>query len=552
MRLWPRKQVYVDDLPRTHDLRFAGMFLVLFVTLLAALYAVGFFVAGDRLPRGTTVIGVDVGGMRRGEARTELQTELVPRLETPISVHALDRTFDVDPQLAGLTFNLEATLSDGLAGERWDPRHMLKVVMGGGPLAAIVDVDVDELDATLERIASKVERAPVNASVAFEGGKPIATTGVQGVALDYAGARDALVEALLEGDDEIDLPVDSVDPDITSDEASSFATKVAAPAVATSVRVRVADVVRTVSPRVFAPAVRAQVSAGELSLAVNAAVLALRSHDLLASLPHHPVNAGLTFRDGHPVVIPGREGVRVQRDDWAAAVLRAASKSGDSRVATAAVTPDPPHFSTAQARRLGVKERIASTQLRIPAALVSETRSLAARLDGALTRPDGTFSVAKRVGTTDSDAATVVATAAFDAAFRAGMSNIERTAPRVQVAGSEPGLDALGTGLAWRNGTPFGVYVRAIVTGSDRGAGELSVQLWSTTYWRVSVTSSGRYNVVEPAVERRGGRDCRPQTGSDGFDVDVSRTFSGAGSGQRVETVHSEYAVVDTVVCRRR
>ncbi|MBA2772792.1 MAG: hypothetical protein H0U36_01920, partial [Nocardioidaceae bacterium] len=70
MRLWPRRKVYVDDLPKTHDVRFATVFLVGFAVLVAALYGVGYLLAGDRLPADTRVAGVDVGGMRAGAART--------------------------------------------------------------------------------------------------------------------------------------------------------------------------------------------------------------------------------------------------------------------------------------------------------------------------------------------------------------------------------------------------------------------------------------------------------------------------------------------------
>jgi len=134
VRLWPRKQVYVDDLPKTHDLRFAAVFVVAFLALLAGLYGVGYLVAGDRLPAGTTVAGVDVGGMSSGEARAELQTTLAPRLGEPITLSAGGQSLEVDPQRAGLTFDLAATIDNGLGGNRWDPWHMLRVVTGGGPV----------------------------------------------------------------------------------------------------------------------------------------------------------------------------------------------------------------------------------------------------------------------------------------------------------------------------------------------------------------------------------------------------------------------------------
>jgi vancomycin resistance protein YoaR len=555
MRLWPRKQVYVDDLPRTHDLRFAAMFMLLFLALLALLYAVGFFVAGDRLPRGTTIAGVDVGGMKRAEARTVLQDELIPRLERPITVHALGETYEIDPQLAGMTFDLEATLSEGLAGERWDPRHMLRVVLGGGPLATQIDVSTEELNDTLQEIADDIQRPPVEAAVTFGPGQPVATPGDVGVALDFGGSADVLREALLTGDDEVNLPIEEIQPVVTTDAAENFASDVARRAVSGPIRVRVADVVRTVPVAVFAPALGVGITDGALRLTIDAEVLAQRSRAVLSSLPHRPVNAKIAFAGGHPVVVPGRSGVRVEPADWAAAVLRGTAKSGDQRIVTAQVTPDPPDFTTVQARQLEVDNRLVRSQLRIPAQLASDAAAVAARLDGTLLRPGAEFSFVQRAGVANPMAASLVASTVYDAAFRGGMSNMERTAPTVHPRGTEPGLDAKvdsGVDLGWRNSTPYGVYVRAVATSPSRGPGQVTIELWSTKYWSITLESSGRYNVVEPGVERQAGADCRERPGATGFEIDVSRTFGGTGSGQRVETVHSEYAKVDTVVCRRR
>ena len=55
MRLWPRRKVYVDNLPKTHDLRFMLVFVVGLAVIFGSLYAVGYAVAGDKLPNGTRV-----------------------------------------------------------------------------------------------------------------------------------------------------------------------------------------------------------------------------------------------------------------------------------------------------------------------------------------------------------------------------------------------------------------------------------------------------------------------------------------------------------------
>jgi vancomycin resistance protein YoaR len=554
VRLWPRKQVYVDDLPKTHDLRFAALFLVLFAGLLVALYAVGFFVAGDRLARGASVSGVDIGGMRQDEATTELQEKLLPRLSQPIKAIALGKTFTVTGRQAGIKIDVDATVQSGLGSSRWDPAHMFDVVMGGDPIEPVVEVNGARLDALLSRIAAAVEVAPVDSQVGFPGGEPTVTEGHNGLQLDASAAGDAIRDAVLAGDKEVDLPVDPVAADVGSNEARLYAAGPAARAVSGPVRVQIADVTRTVGVGVFGPALRAEPVDGRLTLTVDKAALARRSAAIFLSLPHHPRNAHIIFRDGRPVVIASTSGVSVAPADWAAAVLKAATKQGSGRVARAKVTPDTPRFTTADARLLKIDQRLSSTTLPVARGVDADTvRAAAARLDGALLQPRDDFSFLARVGDRDPTASTLVASAAYDAAVHAGMQNIFRSQPPTSVIGAEPGLDAAvapAVDLAWVNQTPFGVFVRAVVSGGSRP--ELTVSLWGHPYWQVSVTSSGRYNVVQPQTQRVSGTGCQPRRGVAGFAIDVSRTLSRPGEKATTDRTHSQYATVDAIVCAGR
>jgi vancomycin resistance protein YoaR len=554
MRLWPRKQVYVDDLPKTHDLRFAVLFLLLFGCLLGALYAVGFFVAGDRLARGSTVAGVDIGGMREPEARAKLEDELVPRLSQPVKATALGKTFTVDGERAGISFDVDATVHRGLGSSHWDPQHMLDVVLGGEAIDPVVDVDSARLNHFLGRIAAAVAVDPVDSRVTFPGGRPTVTLGHDGTRLDFAAAADALQDAILSGQRKVDLPVVSAPADISADEARAFAAGAAARAVSGPVRIRVADVTRTVGVGVFAPALRTSASGGRLTLTADATRLRHRSARILASLPHHPANARIAFRNGRPVVVPSRDGVGVTPADWAAAVLRAVSGHGAARVARAKVVPDTPRFATGDARRLRVDQRLASVTLPIRSGVdVAALRRAAARLNGSLLRPGDDFSFLARVGARDTVASTLLASAAYSAAFHAGMENIFRTSPNASVIGAAPGLDASvgpGVELAWVNHTPYGAYVRAVVSGGKRP--EVTVALWGHRFWTVSVDSTPRYNVVRPQTQRLTGASCRPRRGIAGFDIDVSRTLSRPGQKARTEHTHSHYHPVDAIVCRGR
>lgn len=553
MRLWPRKRVYVDNLPKTHDLRFAAIFVLGFCLLLGGLYAVGHAVAGDRLPTGTTVAGIDIGGMRRGEARTHLQSSLAARLDQPITVSAVGKSIVVNPQRVGLTFDLDATLDEGLAGDSWDPRHLLHVVTGGGAVTLVVDVDRRELAAGLGRLNRRIEQAPVNSRVVFGRDGPSVIAGADGRALDYDEAGQRLGAALNVGDDKVKLGVRSIEPDVTAAEANRFLRRVAEPATAKAVRIDVARVELTLQPRQFAPSMRAVVRRGRLELDVKPGSLLRRTQTAIAGFPQRPVNAKITFRHARPVIVPSRSGVTVDPDNWAAVVLRAAGRSGPHRRAVAKPMPDDPSLTTQQARMLRIKERVShATVPRPPGVAVSDARQLLAGLDGTLVRPGHEFSFLGQVGAGDAELVSRVASASYESALKAGMTDIVRSSGQYYDRSSDAGLDARverpDTDLAWHNDTPYGVYIRAWIDDRDH---RIHLELWSSHYWEIRLTTNARYDEVAASVQRDTSRHCQPRAGSNGFDVDIERVFLRHGQRERVERSHSAYDPLDRIVCER-
>ncbi|MEP6665190.1 MAG: peptidoglycan binding domain-containing protein [Nocardioidaceae bacterium] len=554
MRLWPRRKVFIDDLPKTHDLRFATIFVIGFALLCGALYAVGYFVAGDRVPAGTKVAGIDVGGMRPDKARTVLQEELAPRLERPFKVSVAGREFTLDPQVAGLTFDLDATLDEALGGSAWDPRHMLHVLMGGDAIEPVVDTSESELSTSLARIAHRVERRAVDSKVSFSSGQPTATFGQAGRALDFQGSGDRLAAALVAGDDTVTLPVKAVQPKITAIEATRFIDTTARRALSQPIRIRAADATMTLVPGQFGRALRAVAGDAGLRLDIDADVLMERSRPALQKLPHHPVNARILFKGGHPVVVPGLSGVTVSKDNLAKAVLRAVARNGVDRHTTVKTEPDDPNTTTQEMRMLRINERVSSKAIHYTADTKGgDPTIMIGQLDGALLRPGDMFSFISRVDGVSSPAtASLVASVTYDAALSAGLATPERSANRTYSSEFTLGRDAHveppATDLVLGNESPYGVYVRAFVSPGKAGSGVVHVEIWSTRYWRLSSQTSARYNIVKPQVVHDGSRDCVPRQGVPGFEVDVTRTAKSEGR-QRTETTHSRYSPRDAVVC---
>ena len=557
MRLWPRRKVYVDHLPKTHDLRFAVVFLLGFLVLVASLYAVGHLLAGDRLPSGTHVAGVDVGGMQAGAARTVLQSQLVPRIGRPVEATVAGREFELDPQESGLTLDIDATIDEALGGGPWDPRHLLQVVNGGGDVAPVVVVDAGEMKAALERIERRVRSAPVDARVTFPGGRPQVRYAEVGRALDFDAAASRLRAALLSRDRVVILPVEVVEATISSTEATRLVNKQARRALSGPVRVRIdTSVTATVPISVFGPALRADASGGGLELDLDPGALISRSKRILAKLPDRPVNAKIVFRDNRPTIRASRTGVSVMAEDWAAAVRRAFDMSGDQRTATVRTRVDKPAVSTQQLRTLGIRSVVAAKAVTYTeGASAGDPTIVARQLNGVTLLPGGTLEFGRQVDwRRHPRAASLLASATYDAAFRGGMTVVERTSSPFYSGQFTAGIDAVvtqrGEALVLRNDGPFGVYVRAYVDSLRNRTGTLHVELWSTPYLTVDVSSSRRYKVVTPQVLVDESQDCSPRPGSAGFDIDVTRTLKRGAGGGRTERTHTRYSPLAPIVCR--
>src|SRR5918998_5764659 len=149
------------------------------VVLGAGTALAGYAYAGD-VPRGTTVMGVDLGGLSRADAATRLGAALAERdtLAAPVKVRIGDKDGRVQPQDVGLAVDVDATVADAA---RRTPR-----LWGSRDVAPTVTVDAARLDAALRPQAASVAQALTTPSVTYDGLEPVATYAVPGKGLDPA------------------------------------------------------------------------------------------------------------------------------------------------------------------------------------------------------------------------------------------------------------------------------------------------------------------------------------------------------------------------------
>jgi hypothetical protein len=72
----------------------------------------------DQIAEGVSVAGVDVGGMTLPEARAAVRKEVAHRLDQPLRITHLKRSFTIDPALVDVRTNVDALLQSAMAESR--------------------------------------------------------------------------------------------------------------------------------------------------------------------------------------------------------------------------------------------------------------------------------------------------------------------------------------------------------------------------------------------------------------------------------------------------
>ena len=156
----------------------------------------------DTIAEGVTVAGVDVGGMKRAEAREAISEQVGAPLHKRVRVQYRKRKFAFDPKRAAVRADVDAMVDEALAESR--KGNMLSRVtrnITGGTVDAEVPVKVTykeaEVDRLVKRVERKIERKPTDAKVEFTGSGLKKVRGQAGIALRSDGLRQALGDELV-------------------------------------------------------------------------------------------------------------------------------------------------------------------------------------------------------------------------------------------------------------------------------------------------------------------------------------------------------------------
>ena len=570
--------------PSSRDRRRLGTLLGVGAGLLLLLWGGTAAATTQHIFSGSTVSGVDVGGMSTEQAQQAVTDALSAQLDeaVTVSVPGDDSHITVSdtlvPAQSGVSLDAAASV-DALTSFTLNPVTIIDRLTGT-EVQAVTAVDTEALTAALNSRLSTLSQGTIDATVTLDGATPVLTPSVAGTGVDVAASVDRLRSGWPLGQQTVELVSGTTEPAVTDAEAQALIDDVLTPLLASDITVtaagtEVADKAQAdavLTPAEIASTVSIVDEAGTLSAHLTPNLL----HDAVvadmgSAVETAPADATFTIEGsaaGTPVFVPGNSGVGIDSEALATAVLEA--RDGQRRVTLPVTVTEPDHNEPeAQWGITQVVGEYATPFYYDPVRTQNLTAGTAA-INGTVVMPGETFSLTEALGPVDAEhgfaAAGVytngvhsnamggglsqVATTVFNAGFEAGMDDVEHHPHSVWFTRYPAGREAtLWTGVLdvkWTNSTPYAVLVNAWV--SD---GEVHVRLWSTHYYDVSISSSEHTAYRPVRTETSNAPGCEPYEGGQaGFDVTVTRSRTAPdGTRPADDVLTTSYAADNALVC---
>ncbi|MFF5702162.1 hypothetical protein ACFY7H_06635 [Streptomyces sp. NPDC012794] len=211
------------------------------VVLAGVAYGAGLLMNHSDVPKGTTVLGVDISGTR-DDAVAKLQTAFGKRAAAPLQLSVGGKTVELKPEKAGLTLDSQTTVRNA-TGSDYNPVTVIGSLFGVERTAtAVMPVDEEKLRVSLQELAGTAGSAS-EATIKFETGKAVAVPGKAGDGLDVDGSVDKVTKAFRElvangKAPTVELPVAKKEPTVTQTELDRAMKEFAEPAMSGNATVK--------------------------------------------------------------------------------------------------------------------------------------------------------------------------------------------------------------------------------------------------------------------------------------------------------------------------
>ncbi|MET9455451.1 hypothetical protein ABZY05_10235 [Streptomyces canus] len=205
-------------------------------------YGAGLLMNRSDVPKGTTVLGVDIGGGTRDDAVKKLDDALGDRVNKALKLSVGGDTVSLKPDQAGLQLDDQATVA-AAAKSDYNPVSVIGSLFGNHRVVdPVMPVDEEKLQAALED-ASGGAGSATDGTIKFENGKAVAVYGKAGKGIDVARSTTAVEDAYRTQVEtgaagSVTLPTTTKQPSVSNAEVDRMMKEFAEPAMSANVIVR--------------------------------------------------------------------------------------------------------------------------------------------------------------------------------------------------------------------------------------------------------------------------------------------------------------------------
>ncbi|MFE5302186.1 hypothetical protein [Streptomyces sp. NPDC056632] len=210
--------------------------------LVGLAYGAGLLMNHADVPKGTTVLGVDIGGGTKEEAVAKLEASLGKRAHAPLQLNVGGKKAELAPDKAGLALDAQETVR-GAAGSDYNPVSVIGSLFGGERVVQpVFPIDEEKLGVALTDLAGSSGSA-AEGTIVFSPGKATAVEGKPGKGLDVQrsmiAVKDAYRAQVETGrPNTVDLPVVTRQPTITKAELDRAMEEFAVPAMSGKIKIK--------------------------------------------------------------------------------------------------------------------------------------------------------------------------------------------------------------------------------------------------------------------------------------------------------------------------
>ncbi len=585
----------------------AGLLLLAAVSLLAWYQ----WRYNDKVYPGVSVAGVPLGGLTVGEAESAVADALTPYPGPDITLRYGDRQWVLSPGDLGVAVDASATASqafaigrrglatsgsgsviDMFAGLQQDLADQWDAMRGGAVVQPILARDEDLQAQVVARVAEEVNVAPVEGKLSIDGLQVSGTPGRLGRAMDVAGTRTALAQAVRSGAGSVvDVPWQELRPAVLSVDAAVAKAKtvlgrslVLTADTLSGPQQFEADPARVRSWLTLTPTTLADGSV-DLDIKLDQEQVKAFVAGIAGQLDRAAFDGGLDWdRDAGKVVVlqASQAGQKADVEAGAAAVIAAlgapvaagANGAPEPQQVTLPVARVQPKIDTTRVAEMGIVELVAegsSSFKGSPPERVHNIVNAASKFGHVVVAPGEEFSFNKNVGDVNAangfiDALVIagdrtavgigggvcqVSTTAFRAAYNGGFPIVERWAHGYVVGWyGKPGMDASiftpNVDFRFKNDTGHFILVKS---SWNEAKGAITFSIYGTKPDRTVEISDPVISNRQPAPAPSYQEDAALKTGQikqvdwakEGMDAVVTRTIRYGDGTVKEEKLVSKY-----------